>query len=389
MPDYTHLQLRKQWELSHEVLFELGQCNAITAAIAEMPLRPSQYRELMRVALVKGAQATTAIEGNTLSEAEVQKVADGQSLPPSKEYQEREVRNILEAMNGLFQEVVREDRTQLIDRELLCRFHHMVGKGLGEHFDAVPGRFREDERVVGSYRCPDHRDVPDLVDRLCLWLRSEFRYESGEQSFVNAVVQAIVAHVYVEWIHPFGDGNGRTGRLVEFYVLLRAGLPNIASHVLSNFYNLTPTEYYRQLTQAGATNDLSSFIAYAVRGFRDGLSDILESIQSSQFVIAWQSYIHETLAEARFQQDVLKRRRVLALALPLGKDLALTEIMTVDPHIAREYARLSERTAIRDLQALEDLGLVSRVDDLYRPNTDALRMQMPARRNDGRVLPQV
>ena len=80
MADYPHLQFQKHWELSPEVLFELGQCNAIVTAIAEMPLRPSHYRELRQVALVKGAQATTAIEGNTLSEAEVERVAEGEKL---------------------------------------------------------------------------------------------------------------------------------------------------------------------------------------------------------------------------------------------------------------------------------------------------------------------
>lgn len=68
----------------------------------------------------------------------------------------------------------------------------------------------------GPYRCPDPRDVVELVSRLCDWLRREFAYSSGNQTFADAVVQAIVTHVYIEWIHPFGDGNGRTGRLLEF-----------------------------------------------------------------------------------------------------------------------------------------------------------------------------
>lgn len=389
MPKYGHLQFRKHWDLTPEVFFKLGQCNAIIAAIAEMPVRPSHYSRLRQVALVKGAQATTAIEGNTLSTEEVERVAEGDRLPPSKEYQETEVRNILEAMNNILEEVVYEDQTQLIDEALLLRFHRMVGKDLGEHFDAIPGRLREDQRIVGSYRCPDYRDVPGLVGRLCAWLREEFHDESGDQTFVAAVVQAIVAHVYIEWIHPFGDGNGRTGRLVEFYILLRAGLPNIASHVPSNFYNLTRSEYYRQLANASSTGDLSQFIAYAVQGFRDGLSEILETIQDSQFAIAWRSYIHEKLAETHFQRDVLKRRRTLALALPLNKGLTLEEATTVSTRLAREYAMLSERTAARDLQALEELELAVRKGDLFWANTAALRMQMPKRRLESQVLSRV
>ena len=71
----------------------------------------------------------------------------------------------------------------------------------------------------------------------------------GKQSFQDPVIQAIVAHVYIAMIHPFGDGNGRTARLIEFYILLRAGLPDMASHILSNHYNDTRQEYYRRLDQ--------------------------------------------------------------------------------------------------------------------------------------------
>src|SRR5665648_1269479 len=87
-------------------------------------------------------------------------------------------------------------------RQLLLRFHSMIGKDLGEHFDAVPGRFREDQRVVGKYRCPDFHDVPGLVDKLCTWLQTEFGYDRGDQSFGDAVTQAIASHVYIEWVYP-------------------------------------------------------------------------------------------------------------------------------------------------------------------------------------------
>ena len=110
---------------------------------------------------------------------------------------------------------------------LIRDFHGQVGRELGEHLDAVPGQLRTDERAVGPYRCPRAEDVPALLDLLCDWLREEFAQCDGPGAFTSAVVQAIVAHVYIEWIHPFGDDNGRTGRLLEFYLLLRAGNPAV------------------------------------------------------------------------------------------------------------------------------------------------------------------
>ncbi|MGL5892149.1 MAG: Fic family protein, partial [Bacteroidia bacterium] len=249
---------------------------------------------MLELSLMRGAQSTTAIEGNTLSEADILRIRNGERMPPSRAYQETEVRNILEAFNELLKEIIAEDHSERITPGLIMRLHKMVGKELGAHLDAIPGRFRTDNRIVGTYRCPDHEDVPQLMEQYCRWLLEEFHYPAG-QSFSSVVIEAIVAHVYLEWIHPFGDGNGRTGRLLEFYILLRGGLPDIASHILSNHYNDTRPEYYRQLENASRTRDLSDFIHYALQGLRDGLIQVLDVVQESQFSITWQKYIYDTL----------------------------------------------------------------------------------------------
>src|ERR1043166_3781152 len=160
--EYPHLLFRRHWRVTEKAVYELGQCDAIIQAISNTPLLPEYHQELLRVSLSKGAQATTAIEGNTLTEEEVKAVAAGASLPPSKEDQEIEVRNILEAFNSLLGDVATENRVETISRELLLRFHAMIGKGLGDHFDAIPGELRRDNRTVGPYKAPEYEDVPEL-----------------------------------------------------------------------------------------------------------------------------------------------------------------------------------------------------------------------------------
>ncbi|MDE2772201.1 MAG: Fic family protein [Gemmatimonadota bacterium] len=377
---YPHLAFRQHWNVSPKALYELGQCNAIIGAICQMPIRPEQHRKLLEVSLIKGAQATTAIEGNTLTAEEVRLVAGGKSLPPSKEYQEIEVRNILDAMNLLLREVTGEDKESHITPEVVLRFHQMIGKDLGEHLDAIPGRFRTDQRVVGPYRCPDPDDVPELVGTLCQWLRDQFQYRRGNQAFADAVIQAIVTHVYIEWIHPFGDGSGRTGRLLEFYILLRAGNPDIASHILSNHYNLTRPEYYRQIDAAHRERDLSAFIEYAVEGFRDGLLETLHRMQESQFASAWRSFIHDRFAERRITKTtVFKRRRELMLSFPVNQAPTLDEIPLLNARIAALFAPLSQRTLKRDLDILVEMDLMTSAEGRYVANTSALRLQLPRR----------
>ena len=376
---YPHLAFQRRWSLSEKAAFELGQCDAIVTAISNTPILPEYHARLLHISLTKGAQATTAIEGNTLTDEEIERVAAGKSLPPSKEYQEREVRNILEAFNTLLLEAVRDGKSEPISEQLLRRFHYMIGHDLGEHFDAIPGELRRDHRIVGPYRPPGPEDVPVLIDQLSEWLLREFHFDRG-QTFAQAVIQAIITHVYIEWIHPFADGNGRTGRLVEFYILLRAGTPDIASHILSNFYNETRTEYYRQIDKANKSRDLSGFIEYAIQGLRDGLLKTLTLIQQNQFEITWRQLIYDRFAAKPYvKKSVFIRQRELALALPMEGSSSLEQIGLINPRIAQEYGRLSERTLARDLAELELLNIVVKDGDRYRSNARSLTGQTARR----------
>jgi Fic family protein len=60
---------------------------------------------------------------------------------------------------------------------------------------------------------------------MCAWLDRRLPTESDPTPMGTAVIHAVLAHLYLEWIHPFGDGNGRTGRLVEFQILAAGGIP--------------------------------------------------------------------------------------------------------------------------------------------------------------------
>jgi Fic family protein len=384
MKNYPHIMFTKNWILGADVLYMMGQCDCIVQAIASMPIKPEYKNMLLSVSLRKGARATTAIEGNTLSEEEIEKIQQGRKLPPSKEYLQVEVQNIIDALNKIGTEVLEEGQSAIITPQMIKTFNLYVGKNLGEHFQAIPGQFRNHNVIVGTYRAPEGVDVPALVEELCNWLRDIFKYEDGSQGFMDQVIQAIITHVYIAMIHPFGDGNGRTARLMEFYILLRAGLPNIASHILSNHYNDTRQEYYRQLGQCVKTRDLTNFIKYAVTGFRDGLNGVLSLVQESQLITAWHNYIYETLDSKKASgktRAVVKRRRTLALKLPVeGKGLTIKYLLENDPILMREYKDLTEATIVRDLSELKRLDLVTESGNLYRGKIEIMKMHMPKRK---------
>jgi Fic family protein len=376
---YPHIRFSQRWTVTPNLGYLLGKAEAIVEAISGLPILPAFRRDLQLLSLAKGAQATAAIEGNTLSEDEVRRIEAGEELPPSKEYEQREVQNILQAFNTLLSEMLGTEHPELISPDLLKRFHEMIGRDLGERFAAIPGQFAKSQRVVGPYRAPAPDDIEPLVSGLCEWLPREFHFPT--QRFTDAVIQSIVTHVYIEWIHPFDDGNGRTGRLVEFYILLRAGLPSIASHLLANHYNLTRADYYRNIQIAKQTNDLTAFLEYAVGGLVDGLLKTLQSIHKNAMEQMWRVLVYDKFGARKAERrDAFRRRRSLALALPLDRPIAFDDAPRLSDELRAAYQGLSSRTILRDIGELLKLELVVREPGLIRANRSLLDNTLAQRR---------
>jgi len=355
---FEHLNFTRKWELSSETTYKLGQCQALVDILSVMPLPISIKKELKQVAFVKGAQATTAIEGNTLTEEEIKRIFENEHLSESKAYQEQEVRNVLDAMSQIAQDTVSQQQRKPVTPELLQYFHEMIGKGLADViFKAAPGQFAQSQRVVADYRCPPpgrrENQVEWMTKKLCQWLQAEFNSTDKKQAFKNGIIKAIVTHVYIEWIHPFDDGNGRTGRLVEFYLLLCAGAPVVCAHLLSNHYNDTRSEYYGHIRSCQRSGDLTSFIAYAITGFFDGLHTIWKTTVAEHFFrIAWQDHVHYTLSHLKLSNPTFKRRKKLLLGMLPEKNYDLESIQRTSPEIARTYAKMNISTLKRDIQNL-------------------------------------
>ena len=67
------------------------------------------------------------------------------------------------------------------------------------------------------------------------------------------------------------------------------------------------------------------------------------------------------------------------LSFPVDQDLTSDDIALLTPSLARSYARLSERTLVRDLEVLMRMDLIAKTGDGYRARADALRFRMPRR----------
>ena len=362
---------RRHWSVSPRTRYQLGECDALVSAIRTSPIHPEAHRRLLSAAIRDAALATTAIGGNLLSEDEAAEALASDGPIAGEHHFATEVRSAADAVLMLVNET-RRSAPAPVDATLLQRLHGRIGAGLAEHLDATPGRLRTGESRA-AYSAPRADEVPALLDGLFGWLDREFPQAAPGGAFGDAVVRAAVTHVYVLWIRPFGDGNGRAARALESYVLMSSGTPVIASQILTCFYRETRGEYLRQLRLATADRSLTSFIAYAAEGLRDGLVETLGAVRRIQFESAWREFVYDRFdAHPQRKRSVLRRRRELMLAFPLDTRLAVDEVALLDPEIAQRYGGLSERTLRRDLAFMARIGLIVEADGGFVANTGAL-----------------
>jgi Fic family protein len=110
-----------------------------------------------------------------------------------------------------------------LTEEFILRVHSIVLEG--------GGRYRDVDVRVGHYRAPGHGQVPGLMKELVV------KY-SRSMSTIDRIIEF---HVDFEMIHPFRDGNGRTGRVILNWMLARAGYPPfvfIGDRMVEDYYRL-------------------------------------------------------------------------------------------------------------------------------------------------------
>jgi Fic family protein len=379
----THPWLTFQLDLReapYELWMLLGEARSKIQHLGESLLAPDTGQRLRQVYLAKGVHATTAIEGNTLSEEEVIEHLEGRlKLPPSQAYRAREIDNVVAAYNQVTAELA-GDGSRDLSPERIKQYNRLILNGLAVDEGVVPGELAEKRPAVARYVAPAREDCDYLLERLCDWLNSDdFKAPNDDLVIPYAIVKAVIAHLYLAWIHYFGDGNGRTARCVELQVMFATGLvPTPAVHLLSNHYNTMRDEYYRQLDAASRRNDGSPipFLTYAVRGFVEGLRAQLQTVWVQLCNDRWEQYVYQQFGDARTPRQIRQRQLMLDLSKqpnPVPRSM----LRDLSPKVALAYASRGEKTLTRDLNALVERDLIVATEDGYRPRREKILAMLP------------
>ena len=287
----------KMTEEITNLIVEIGEYVGSITAYESMHQNPVLRRE----SRIKSIYSSLAIEQNTLSLDQVTDVIEGKRvLGPPQDI--REVKNAYEAY----------ERVSALDpysvKNLLLA-HKLLMDGLvkeaGSFRSGNVGVYAGDQLIHAGTPA---KYVPDLMAQLMTWLK---------ESKLHPLVKSCIFHYEFEFIHPFADGNGRTGRLWQSLILqnwkeIFAWLP------VETLVHEHQEEYYEVLGHADHEGDSTEFVEFMLRMIRDALKEISED-QNNDVVINVASNVvtNEDKVLALLRQDGKLTAKVLASSLGL------------------------------------------------------------------------
>ena len=230
------------------------------------PLSPAVLSELKQRFDVRFTYDSNAIEGNTLSLSETELILTKGITVGGKTLEEHlEVIGHKEAIDYI--EALSRSDARIGEWEIR-QIHSLVIRKIAP---TEAGKYRQlDVKAAGTEHIyPPHYLLSELMAEFVQWLN-----ESWAQ--LHPVVFAAEAHYRFVSIHPFVDGNGRTGRLLMNLLLLRAGYPIVS---ISNQQRLA---YIESLVRAQqAENDLSALLALVCKSVSNSLIETLSVAASA------------------------------------------------------------------------------------------------------------
>jgi Fic family protein len=170
-------------------------------------------------------------------------------------------------------------KTLPLSKRLICEIHGQLMTGARATHFSDPGEFRKSQNWISGTSPSNAEFVPPTVDEMKRSLDDLENFLHNEES-VLPLIHIGLTHAQFETIHPFLDGNGRTGRLIITMLLCHRGLLEKPVLFLSSYFKKHQKEYYRQLNNYhdGEVEDWINF-------FLDGVIETAEeSIEISKII---------------------------------------------------------------------------------------------------------
>jgi Fic family protein len=230
---------------------------------------------------------SNAIENSTLSLEETEKILLEIEL-------DRYVtpREIFEAKNlKRVMKYIQQNNNQKLDENLILFLHKMLISNID---DDIAGRFRKDNELVrvGSHIAPHPSEITEKISSMLI------HYYTADTT--NIVSRIALLHLEFEYLHPFIDGNGRIGRVLNNYALFEAGYPPI------NIKFINRAEYYDTFTEYDRNGKISGMEIIIYRALLNSLHKRLAYLEGKK-IITLNDY--KTIAKTSYSNLLNKAKR--------------------------------------------------------------------------------
>ena len=241
----------EMFELSNEIMENLGKLSSINE-LEKLP-------RLRKISRLKSIHSSLAIEQNTLSLNQVTDIINGKKvLGPQDE---------ILAVKNAFSAYKEIKNTNPYELNNLLHIHGIMMQSLvedaGKLRTGAVGVFDNEGNVV--HTAPPARMVYPLLQALFSWTKS---------SNTPILIKSCVFHYEFEFIHPFCDGNGRTGRLWQT-ILLSSWKPIFEWIPIESIIKDNQESYYNAIKQSTLDGKSNAFILFMLGVINDAIKDIL------------------------------------------------------------------------------------------------------------------
>ena len=286
-----------------------------------------------------------------------------QTIPLQEARSSSEIENIVTTSDALYQALASNGGGDANAKEVL-RYREALWKGVDEMhqgavlnvplFEQICSRIRNIDVQVRNSQvwlgdAGVHRVIytPPAGDHLSRLLANLERFIADDEAGTDPLVKMAVIHYQFEAIHPFTDGNGRTGRVLNILYLMRCGLLSAPVLYLSRFLIEHRNDYYRHLMEVTEQQRWRQWILYILSAVEHTSRDTVARIEAMRALM----------------DDILHRAQV-------GKSRAVErqgfiELLFKWPYckisIVEQSLGCSRLTATRYLNEMTDLGLLERI----------------------------
>ena len=299
----------------------------IQGAAVQVPWIPALQKDTR----ARNTHSSTAIEGNPLTLEDVRAIEEG-AMVSAPVRARREVLNYFAALRHVEKQAAKKRLTH----EDIFRLHAIIAGEVMDQGEA--GRYRNMRVRVGQFVPPPPEDVSGLMFELLEWWNKD-------APGLSPVLSSAIVHHRFETIHPFADGNGRSGRALALWELYRRGFDSHHIFSVDEFYWEDRPRYYAALDAVRREgDDLTSWLEYCADGLRRTLARV------------WERMGQLSVSAAR--EKVILRPRQEQLLKLLGKSGGMT------PSELWAALKVTKQGALDLLHPLLKAGLVKRVGTL-------------------------